>query len=297
MVEEYSSIMKNDVWDVVPTPEGKFVVSSKWIYKIKHVADDNIEKFRARFVARGFSQQEGVDYEETFAPVARYTSIRVVLSIASEMGWRIHQMVVNTTFLNGVIEEEVSIEQLQGFEVHGRDSHVCRLKKALYGFKQPPRAWYSRIDNYLLSMGFVKGEADSNLYFLLVGDDPLILVLYVDDLFLIGAERLIKECKEDLDMEFEMKDIRLMHYFLGLEVWQQTGEIFLEQGNYAVEIPRRFKMVDCRPMATPMITNWKKLFSSESELVDPTVHRQLIGSLMYLVNTRLDTPDQIFALL
>jgi hypothetical protein len=158
-------------------------------------------------VAKGFSQREGVDYEETFAPVARYTSIRVVISIASVLGWQIHQMDVKTTFLNGVIEEEVYIEQPQGFEVHGRDSHVCRLRKALYGLKQAPRAWYSRIDGYLLSMGFTKSEADPNLYFILVGDDPLILVLYVDDLFLTGAEKLIAMCKQDLASEFEMKDI------------------------------------------------------------------------------------------
>jgi hypothetical protein len=149
MVEEYTSIMKNDVWDIVPRPEGKSVVSSRWIYKIKHVVDGSIEKFKARFVARGFSQIEGVDYEETFASIARYTSIRVVMSLVSFMGWRIHQMDVKTTFLNGIIEGEVYIEQLQGFEVNGMESHVCRLKKDLYGLKQAPRASYSRIDGYL----------------------------------------------------------------------------------------------------------------------------------------------------
>jgi hypothetical protein len=132
MVEEYASIMKNDVWEVVPRPEGKSVVGSRWIYKIKHVADGSIEKFKARFVAKGFSQKEGVDYDETFAPVARYTSIRVVISLAAEMGWQIHQMDVKTTFLNGVIEEEVYIEQPEGFEAYARETHVCRLKRALY---------------------------------------------------------------------------------------------------------------------------------------------------------------------
>jgi hypothetical protein len=170
MVEEYTSIMKNDVWDIVSRPEGKSVVSSRWLYKIKHVADGSIEKFKVRFVVRGFSQREGVDYEETFSPVTRYASIRVVISIASVMGWRIHQMDVKTTFLNGIIEEEVYIEKPQGFEVHGRESHVCRLKKALYRLKQAPRAWYSRIDGYLQSMGFTKSEVDPNLYFILVGD-------------------------------------------------------------------------------------------------------------------------------
>jgi hypothetical protein len=106
MMEEYQSIMKNDVWDIVPRPKRKFVVTSKWIYKIKHTADDSIEKYKARFVARGFSQKEGVDYKETFAPVARYTSIRMVISLASVMKWKIHQMDVKTTFLNGVFEEK-----------------------------------------------------------------------------------------------------------------------------------------------------------------------------------------------
>ena len=209
MREEYSSIMKNDVWEVVPRPEGKFVVTSRWLYKVKHDADGSIEKFKARFVARGFSQVEGVDYEETFAPVARYTSIRSIISIAAEMGWKIHQMDVKTAFLNGFIQEEVYIEQPQGFEVHGKESHVCRLKKALYGLKQAPRAWYSRIDTYLQKMGFTKSEADPNLYYIVIGEEPLILVLYVDDLVITGAERLIEHCKRDLATEFEFSRSRV----------------------------------------------------------------------------------------
>ena len=110
MVEEYESIMRNDVWEVVPRPEGKLVVTSRWIYKVKYAADGNIEKHKARFVARGFSQVEGIDYDETFAPVARYTSIRTVMAIVAKIGWRIHQMDVKTAFLNGILEEEVYIE-------------------------------------------------------------------------------------------------------------------------------------------------------------------------------------------
>jgi hypothetical protein len=163
---KYQSIMKNDVWNIVLRPKGNSVMTYKWIYKIKHTANGSIEKYKARFVAKGFSQEEGVDYEETFAPVARYTSIKTVISLALVMKWKIHQMDVKTTFLNGVIEEEVYIEQPQGFEVDGRKSHVCRLKKALYGLKQAPRAWYSRIDGYLKSLGFTKSDANPNLYLL-----------------------------------------------------------------------------------------------------------------------------------
>ena len=134
MMEEYESIMKNDVWEVVPRPNGKLVVTSKWIFKIKHATNGSIDKYKARFVAKGFSQKEGVDYEETFALVARYTSIRTIIALASAMGWRLHQMDVKTTFLNGEIKEAY-VEQPDGFIVHGKESHVCRLKKALYGLK------------------------------------------------------------------------------------------------------------------------------------------------------------------
>ena len=139
MVEEYNSIMTNDVWEVVPRLQERSVVGSKWIYKIKYAADGSIEKFKARFVAMGYAQKEEIDYEETFAPIARYTSIRSVISLAAQMGWEIHQMDVKTTFFNGVIEEEVYIEQPEGFETHDQKTHGCRLKKALYGLKQALR--------------------------------------------------------------------------------------------------------------------------------------------------------------
>jgi hypothetical protein len=148
-------------------------------------------KYKARFVARGFSQQEGENYDETFAPVAKYTSIRAIISLAASMGWSLHQMDVKTAFLNGLIEEEVYIEKPQGFEVHPRETHACRLKKALYGFKQAPRAWYARIDSYLTRLGFSKSYDDPNLYYKVVNDAPMIRLLYVDDLFSTGAKSLI----------------------------------------------------------------------------------------------------------
>jgi hypothetical protein len=195
-------------------------------------------------------------------------------------------MDVKTAFLNGVIEEEVYIEKPQGFEVHPRETHVCRLKKALYGLKQAPRAWYARIDSYLTRLGFSKSHVDPNLYYKVVNDAPVILLLYVDDLFLTGAEPLIIQCKKELASEFDMKDLGLMHYYLGLEVWQKHGEIFLGQGKYVVKILQKFGMMDCKSMATPMVTDLRKLRDSDSDPVDSSLYRQLIGSLMYLVNTR-----------
>jgi hypothetical protein len=218
MTEEYQSIIKNDVWEIVPRPKKKDVVSSKWLYKIKHVADESIEKHKARFVGRGFSQKEGIAYEETFSLVAIYTSIITIIALATKMKWKLHQMDVKTTFLNGVIEEEVYIEQPQGFEVEDIKTHVWRLKKALYGLKQAPRSWYGRIDSFLTSLGFTKSKADFNLYFKVMNAELVILLLYVDDLFVTREENIITDCKKKLAAEFEMKDLGLMHYLLGLEV-------------------------------------------------------------------------------
>eukprot|EP00253_Pinus_taeda_P012082 PITA_12082 len=207
-------------------------------------------------------------------------------------------MDVKIAFLHDLIKEEVYVEQLEGFEIYDRKSHVCRLKKALYGLNQAPRAWYERIDNYLMSVGFTRSEADReanpNLYFKVEDDKPLIVVLYVDDLFLIGANRLILKCKRELDSDFEMKDLGLMHYFLGLEVWQKLGETSLSQGKYVVKILERFGMVDCKPVTTPMELDFKKLSSSaaESVLRNATKHQQLVEALMFLVNSH---PDICFA--
>jgi hypothetical protein len=138
MVEEYDSIVRNDVWEVVLRPMGKSIVTCRWFYKTNYTANDNIEKHKAHFVAQGFSQIEGVDYDDTFALVARYTSIRSIISIAADMGWSIQQMDVKTAFLNGFIDEEVYNEHPQGFELSDRENHVCLLRKTLYGLKQAP---------------------------------------------------------------------------------------------------------------------------------------------------------------
>ena len=179
------------------------------------------------------------------------------------------------------------MEQLEGFEVHDRESHVCRLKKALYGLKQAPQAWYERIDSYVMKLRFTRSEVDLNLYFKVENDKPLILVLYVDDLFLTSADPLIHKCKRELISEFEMKDLGLMHYFLGSEVWQKPGEIFLSQGKHVVKILERFGMLDCKPVTTPMELNFKNLCGSvaEIELGNASEYRQLIGALMFLVNS------------
>jgi hypothetical protein len=204
----------------------------------------------------------------------------------TEMSWRIHQMDVKTAFLNGFIKEEVYIEKPQGFEVSERESHVCLLRKALYGLKQAPRAWYSRIDTYLLQMGFEKNDVDPNFYYIIRGEDKLILILYVDDLLIIGAEDLIAECKLGLALEFEMSDIKLMHYFSRYGGMAGGGSHISRAGEVCNRYSEQISDGGLQTYVdTPMVTNWKKLSASDSQLVDATVYRQLIGSLMYLVNT------------
>jgi hypothetical protein len=166
------------------------------------------------------------------------------------------------------------------------------MKEGIYVLKQAPRTSCGRIGSFLLSLGFPESKADSNLYYKVVDGGPVILLLYVDDLFLLRDEKLIVECKTKLIAEFEMKDLGMMHYFLGLEVWQKLDEIFLNQAKYAVEILKRFKMMYCKSMPTPMVTNLKLLSDTSSETVDATMYRRIIGPLMYLTNTR---PDICFA--
>eukprot|EP00253_Pinus_taeda_P004395 PITA_04395 len=171
------------------------------------------------------------------------------------MGWKIHQMGVKTTFLNGVVKEEIYMEKPEG---------------------------------YLQGLGFTKSEVDANLYYIIVGGLLLILVFYVDDLILTGADNLIQDYKADLAREIEMKYIGLMHYFLVLEVWQGDGEIFLGEGKYTIKILKRFHMQDCKPVIAPLVTNWRKVDASRAKRVHATLYRKLMGSLMYLVNMRSD---------
>ena len=155
------------------------------------------------------------------------------------------------------VKLSIVVPQAIGISLH--NTHICKLKKALYGLKQAPRAWYGRIDGFLTSMGFSKSKVDPNLYLKVIEDEPVILLLYVDDLFLIGNEKQIVESKKKLAGEFEMKDLGLMHYFLGLEVWQSSEGIFLNQGKYPVEIFKRLDMLECKVMITPMDSNMKLL--------------------------------------
>ena len=215
MDEEIECIEKNQTWELVDVPRDKYVVSVKQIYKTKQDADGNMQKHKARMVARGFTQQPDTDFNKTFAPVARMDIVRTFLAIVAQNKWHVYQMDAKSTFLNGYLDEEVYVEQPQGYEVPGQEKKVYMIKKALYGFKQALRAWYNRIDSYLTKNGFHIIESELMLY-TKVNDkgNILIVFLYVDDLIFIG-DFGIKEFKTVMESEFEMMDLGIMKFFSG----------------------------------------------------------------------------------
>eukprot|EP00253_Pinus_taeda_P002257 PITA_02257 len=233
-----------------------------------------------------FHEKGSIDYDVIFAHVTRLTTLRSIIALAVSQGWNLHHMDVKTAFLHGSIKEEVYVEQPKGFEIYDRKSHVYRLKKALYGLMQAPRAWYERINSYLLKLGFTRSEVDANLYFKVEDDKPLILMMYVDDLFLIGANPLIHKCKRELASEFEMKD-------QGLEVWQKPGEIFLSQGKYVVKILERFGMMNYKPVTTSRILTFRSYMVVMLDLIwEMPLSFKNSFALMFLVNLR---PNICFA--
>jgi hypothetical protein len=293
MEEEMSMIQKNKTWELVDKPEDRHIIGVKWVFRTKLNADCSINKYKARLVVKGYAQIFGVDYSDTFAPVSRMDTIRLVLAIAAQKGWKVFQLDVKSAFLNGDLQEEIYVEQPEGFVVQGGEDKVYLLKKALYGLKQAPRAWYSKINDHLLSIGFVKSLSESTLYVKLKGKNSLIISLYVDDLLVTGNDtRLVEEFKQEMMQAFEMTDLGLMTFFLGIEIKQNENDVFIYQKKYAKEILKKFQMEECKTVSTPM--NQKEKLSKEDgfDKVDEGYYRSLIGCLMYLTATR---PDILFA--
>ncbi|KAM0029839.1 putative RNA-directed DNA polymerase [Helianthus debilis subsp. tardiflorus] len=278
MEEEIVALERHKTWSLTRLPAGKKAIGLKWVFKLKFHADGSIQRHKARLVAKGYSQQSGIDYEETFSPVARFETIRIVLALAAQKGWMAYQFDVKSAFLNGVLNEEVYVTQPPGFEKEGQEGMVFKLHKALYGLKQAPRAWYSRIDGYLVQHGYKRSQSEPTLYIKRGGTGDVII--------------LLAEFKEKMIKEFEMTDIGVLNYFLGLEVNQQSKGTFLSQQKYARDLLRRFGMQQCKPVSTPMNANDKLQREDGGAAADEFMFRSLVGGLIYLTHTR---PDITFA--
>jgi hypothetical protein len=203
-------------------------------------------------------------------------------------------MDVKSSFLNGELEEEVYIEQPEGFQLSEREYYVCRLKKALYGLKQAPRAWYSRLDRYLQQQGFRKGNADNNLYIKVDQDSILIIEVYVDDIiFGRDDDRMSQKFSKDMQNEFEMSFLGELTFFLGLQIYQHDTCIFISQTKYIKEMIKRFGMEDCKPVSTPMQTSCKLRKEDESKDAYQRLYRSMIGILLYVMSSRLDVMQAV----
>ena len=245
-------------------------------------------------VTKGYLQQPGIDFQETFAPVARLDAIRALVALAAQKGWLLYQLDVKSAFLNGELQEEVFVDQPQGFLVKNKEDKVYKLKKALYGLKQAPRAWYSQIDSYFNEKGFTKSKSEPTLYVKKQGmSDILIAAIYVDDLLFTGNnEKLINEFRHEMMERYEMSDMGLLRYFLGIEIHQDEDGVFISQRKYAENILKKERMLGCNVVATPLVVNEKLKKEDGGKKVDATHYRSLVGKLLYLTATR---PDIMFS--
>jgi hypothetical protein len=286
MAEEIAALERTGTWDIVPLPSHARPITCKWIYKIKTRSDGSLERYKARLVARGFQQEYGRDYDETFAPVAHMTTVRTLLVVASVRAWAISQLDVKNAFLNGELHEEVYMRPPPGYFVP--DGMVCRLRRSLYGLKQAPRAWFQRFASVITAAGFTPSDHDPAL-FVHTSSRGRTLLLYVDDMIITGDDaEYIAFVKARLSEQFLMSDLGPLRYFLGIEVSSTSDGIYLSQEKYIQDLLARSCLTDQRPVETPIELNLQLRATDGKPLADPTRYRHIVGSLVYLGVTRPD---------
>ena len=296
--EEMNSIMQNETWDLVTLPKGRKAIKSKWVFKRKTDATGKVIRHKARLVAKGFQQKQGIDYTETFSPVMKFNTMRTVMALACEHELEVHQLDVDTAFLYGELDEDIYMEQPEGFVQPGSETKVCKLKKCLYGLKQAGRVWYERLDSRLKQAGLKQSTADQCLYFKIENGEILIVTVYVDDL-IVAANNVnkISELKATLSQEFRMKDLGEIHHCLGIRITRdrEKGMIELDQQAYIQQIIDRFGMSNANPVSTPMDCSQKltKEMSPKSDAQRDEMRNvpylSAVGSLMYAaMGTRPD---------
>ncbi|GJY69720.1 putative ribonuclease H-like domain-containing protein [Tanacetum coccineum] len=293
MQEEMQQFINQKVWKLVPLPHGKHAIGTKWILKNKRDARGIVVRNKARLVAQGHRQEEGIDYDEVFAPVARIEAIRLFLAFASYMGFLVYQMDVKSAFLYGEIEEEVYVTQPKGFEDPYFPKHVYKVVKALYGLHQAPRAWYERLSAFLLQHNYRRGTIDKTLFIKKDSRDILLVQVYVDDIIFGSTNKAwCEEFEVLMKGEFEMSAMGEMSFFLGLQVKQLPDGIFISQDKYVKDMLTKFDMESVRTATTPYEAAKTKLKDETDPPVNVHLYRSMIGSLMYLTASR---PDIMFA--
>nr|GFA16586.1 retrovirus-related Pol polyprotein from transposon TNT 1-94 [Tanacetum cinerariifolium] len=271
MQEELNEFERLEVWELVPQPDQVMVITLKWIYKVKPDELGGILKNKARLVARGYRQEEGIDFEESFAPVARLEAIRIFFAYAAHMNMVVYQMDVKTAFLNGNLREEVYVSHPDGFVDPDNRNHVYKLKKALYGLKQAPRAWYDMLSSFLLSQDFSKGSVDPTLFIRRNGTELLLVKIYVDNI--IFAASTLELCDLFANLmcsKFKMSMMGKISFFLGLQISQSPRGIFINQSKYALESLKKYGFESCDPLDTPMVEKSNLDEDKKGKAVDPS---------------------------
>lgn len=258
VTDEFNSVIQNGTYSLVPPTLNQNTVSCRWIFTIKYNPDGSVRRYKVRLVARGYTQVPGVDYTETFSPVIKSTTIRLVLDIAVSRSWPIKQLDVNNSFLQGTLTEEVYTTQPPGFVDADHPHHVCRLHKALYGLKQAPRARYRELSNHLLKSGFTNSLADTSLFILRRQNSLIYILVYVDEIIVTGNDQaLLDQTLQLLATRFSVKDPEDLNYFLGIEACRSSSGMHLTQRRYILDFLHKCKMSDAKPVTTPMATTPK----------------------------------------
>ena len=296
---ELSSLAANDVYEVVRIPDGVKPITSKPVFRLKMDSRGNVERFKIRFVARGYVQKEGIDYKEVFAPVANLESVRILLALAAKYDLELDAMDITTAYLNGELEEDLYLLPPKGVKIS--DGYCWKLKRSLYGLKQAGRTWNKTLDRALTGLGFCRLDAETCLYIYREGKQLCYLVVYVDDLLLAATSRpFMDKVKAKLAAKFKMRDLGKATYALGIEIKRDRRKriIKLSQRQYIKNVLDRYGMKDCKPISTPMAVN-AKITADQPD--DNTVHHSMsingievtypsvVGSLMYaMLGTRPD---------
>ena len=291
MQEELHQFELNNVWELVkrPDPRKHNIIGTKWIYRNKQDENGLVVRNKARLVAQGYTQVEGIDFDETFAPVARLEAIRILLAYANHHDITLYQMDVKSAFLNGKLEEEVYVAQPPGFEDPKNPHKVFKLNKALYGLKQAPRAWYDTLKEFLMKKGFKPGSLDPTLFTKTYDDELFMCQIYVDDIiFGCTNQRYSDEFAYMMSEEYQMSMMGELKFFLGLQIRQQRNGIFISQEKYLKDVLRKFGMQDCKGVKIPMPTNGHLCTDENGIDFDHKVYRSMIGSLLYLCASRPD---------
>ena len=291
---EFQSLQKQKTWSLVHLPANKNVVTCKWVYKLKRHVDGSITRYKARLVARGYLQQYGLDYDETFSPVVKPAIVRLLLALTVNNGQELRQLDMSNAFLHGILKEEVYMRQPQSYVDPQFPHHVCLLPKALYGLKQALRAWFERFTSYLYHIGFFASDADGNLFIYRHDCHLVFLLLYVDDIILTGNDSVFTtSIIQLLSSTFVLKVLGILHYFLGLQIEYTDLGLFVHQTKYATNLLSKFAMSYCKPCKTPCSPNQHLIPPDSPSLSDATSYRSLVGALQYLTFAR---PDLSFAI-